>query len=124
MKIFQPVSNNQQIKEYLRLIINGEAKGNYAVMFGFISAIMSIPLQEALCGFYYNAAAGMVTNAVKLIPLGQQQGQEILFSLHELIETLSTESLQPDPEMIGICCPGFDLRAMQHEQLYTRLYMS
>jgi hypothetical protein len=25
---------------------------------------------------------------------------------------------------VGVCNIGFDIRSMQHEQLYTRLYMS
>ncbi|MGB8192919.1 MAG: urease accessory UreF family protein, partial [Chitinophagaceae bacterium] len=72
----------------------------------------------------YNAAAGMVTNSVKLIPLGQQDGQQLLFSFHELIEKLAAQSVSPDRELIGMCCIGFDIRCMQHEQLYSRLYMS
>jgi urease accessory protein len=57
---------------------------------------LNLPKQEALTGFYYNAAAGFVTNSVKLIPLSQQQGQQILFSLQNLIKELVEESLQPD----------------------------
>jgi len=75
-------------------------------------------------GFYYNAAAGMVTNSVKLIPLGQQDGQEILFSMQPLINELVENTLKPDKDLIGLCCTGFDIRCMQHEGLYSRLYMS
>jgi urease accessory protein len=32
--------------------------------------------------------------------------------------------LEADRDMIGMSCPGFDIRCMQHEQLYSRLYMS
>ena len=80
--------------------------------------------KDALAGFYYNAANGFITNAVKLIPLGQQDGQAILMSLLPLINELANRSLSPDEKMIGFCCAGFDLRCMQHEQLYSRLYMS
>ena len=83
-----------------------------------------ITKQDALYGFYYNAAAGFVTNCVKLIPLGQQDGQEILFSLLPLMQQLAEQSMQPDKDLIGLCCTGFDIRSMQHEQLYSRLYMS
>ncbi|MCW3108709.1 MAG: Urease accessory protein ureF [Segetibacter sp.] len=85
---------------------------------------LKISKAEALTGFYYNAAVGMVTNSVKLIPLGQQDGQELLFSLQPLINQLVQNSLQPKHELIGLCCTGFDIRCMQHEQLYSRLYMS
>ena len=66
----------------------------------------------------------MVTNAVKLVPLGQVAGQEMLYSLHEIIADLAKKSMTPNRDLTGLCCTGFDLRCMQHEDLYSRLYMS
>jgi len=97
---------------------------HYPVAFGYCAARLRIGLREALTGYYYNAAAGMVTNCVKLIPMGQQDGQVLLFSLQSLIKELVEKSLEPDRELIGMCCVGLDIRCMQHEQLYSRLYMS
>ena len=51
-------------------------------------------------------------------------GQEILFSLHPLIGQLAEDTLTPDLSLLGLCCAGFDTRCMQHETLYSRLYMS
>jgi urease accessory protein len=97
---------------------------HYSVAFGLYAQALAVSKIEALTGFYYNTAAGMVTNCVKLIPLGQKDGQEILFSLHPLINDLAERSLLPDKELIGLCCAAFDIRCMQHERLYSRLYMS
>ena len=124
LKIFQPLCNNELITEYSNEIKFQEVSGHYCIAFGLIAYLLGISKKEALTGFYYNAVAGFVTNSVKLIPLSQQQGQQILFSLQSLIERLVENSLQPDEEMIGVCCSGFDIRCMQHERLYSRLYMS
>jgi urease accessory protein len=97
---------------------------HYCVVFGHCAASLGIELQEALTGFYYNTAAGMVTNCVKLIPMGQQDGQVLLFSLQALITDLVRLGLEPDRDMIGMSCAGLDIRCMQHERLYSRLYMS
>ena len=97
---------------------------HYALAFAHCAKTLNIPLGQTLTGFYYNAAAGMVTNCVKLIPIGQQDGQKILFSLHPLIAELTIKSQTPDEDLIGLCCTGLDIRCMQHEQLYSRLYMS
>jgi urease accessory protein len=48
----------------------------------------------------------------------------LLFSLQPLITELIKRSMTPDRELIGLCCTGFDIRCMQHERLYSRLYMS
>ncbi|HEX9510946.1 MAG TPA: urease accessory protein UreF [Puia sp.] len=110
--------------QYYKAVQAKQTPGHYSVAFGTCAAALGIGLREALTGFYYNAAAGMVTNCVKLIPIGQQDGQELLFSLQALIGELVEGSMEPDKELIGVCCPGLDIRCMQHEQLYSRLYMS
>ena len=124
MKIFHPLAYSTFADAFKQSIENERTAGNYCIVFGMCAAVLKIPKADALSGFYYNAAAGMITNAVKLIPLSQQQGQEILFSLQPLISVLAEKSIHPDQSMIGACCTAFDIRCMQHEQLYSRLYMS
>jgi len=124
LKIFQPLVSNDLITSFDKLVQTQQTNSNYCIVFSLYAQAMGITKQDALYGFYYNAAAGFVTNCVKLIPLGQQDGQEILFSLLPLIERLAKKSMQPDKDLIGLCCTGFDIRSMQHEQLYSRLYMS
>ncbi|MBC7886850.1 MAG: urease accessory protein UreF [Ferruginibacter sp.] len=124
IKIFQPVKRSGLVDQYRAAIESKKAAGHYCIVFGLYAQALGIKKKDALTGFYYNAAAGMVTNSVKLIPLGQQDGQEILFSLQALIEQLVEKTLTPDQDLVGLCCTGFDIRCMQHEQLYSRLYMS
>ena len=124
IKIFQPVCKNEITDQYRTAIQLQNAAGHYCIAFGLFAAALSIDKKDALNGFYYNAAVGFVTNSVKLIPLGQQDGQEILFSLQPLIKELVENTMVPDKDLLGLCCAGFDIACMQHEQLYSRLYMS
>lgn len=124
IKIFQPLCNNEWLNRYATAIKAKQLHGHYCLAFGIIAHALQIEKTAALTGFYYNAAAGFVTNCVKLIPLSQQVGQQLLFSLQPLITALVQKNQHPDIEMTGLCCTGFDLRSMQHEQLYSRLYMS
>jgi len=124
IKIFQPLCNNEWLNRYAAAIQAKQLAGHYCIAFGLIAYALQIAKADALTGFYYNAATGFVTNSVKLVPLSQQSGQQLLFSLQPLIAELVQNNLQPDREMIGLCCTGFDIRSMQHEQLYSRLYMS
>ena len=81
-------------EQYTEAIRAQTGTGHYCIAFGVYAAGSSgIAKTDALTGFYYNAAAGMVTNCVKLIPLGQQDGQEILFSLQPLIKNLAEANL-------------------------------
>ncbi|MBC7588709.1 MAG: urease accessory protein UreF [Chitinophagaceae bacterium] len=124
MKIFQPLNKSELIDNYATAIKNQVTIGHYCIAFALYAQALSISKQDALNGFYYNAAVGFVTNAVKLVPLSQQSGQEILFSIHNLIDELVQQTLDPNEDLIGLCCSGFDIKSMQHERLYSRLYMS
>jgi urease accessory protein UreF len=66
----------------------------------------------------------MVTNAVKLVPLGQLEGQKILFEVKRNIPSWVEKTMNLEEDKIGLSNVGFDLRSMQHERLYSRLYMS
>lgn len=124
MKIFQPMTKNILAEKYADAIKQKKALGHYCIVFALYANAFQISKGNVINGFYYNSAVGFVTNAVKLVPLSQQCGQEILFSLHKLIDDLVKKSLVPDEELIGLCCTGFDIKSMQHERLYSRLYMS
>lgn len=124
LKIFQPLFHHPLVDTYTTAVKQQEISGHYCIAFGLLAHVLTIAKPDALTGFYYNAAAGLVINCVKLIPLSQQQGQALLFSLQPLLEKLAEQNLSPDKEMLGLCCPGFDIKSMQHERLYSRLYMS
>jgi urease accessory protein len=124
IKIFRELCSDEIADQYKIAIDSNRTTGHYCIAFGIFSAAMKIGKLDALTGFYYNAASGMITNCVKLIPLGQQDGLKLLFSIKPLILQLAELSVNPDRDLIGLCCPGLDIRCMQHEQLYSRLYMS
>ncbi len=98
--------------------------GHYPIIYGAVAARMGISLHDTLLSFYYNSLVCMVTNAVKLIPLGQLSGQDLIFRLEEELPDLVDDTIALDPEMRGVCAVAFDIKAMQHERLYSRLYMS
>ena len=124
IKTFQSLCDNEWVTHYAAAIQNKKLHGHYCMAFGMIAFSLQLSKENALTGFYYNAASGLVTNCVKLIPLSQQSGQEILFSLQPMITGLVKKNINPDHDLIGLCCTGFDIRCMQHERLYSRLYMS
>ena len=92
--------------------------------YGAFCACPGIGKEEALAGFLYAQASAMVTNCVKTIPLSQSDGQKLLLSLHGLMEELVRQAEEAEEEMLCVSTPGFDLRSIQHEELYSRIYMS
>lgn len=123
-KIFSRYIEDPMVTEWKKRLEQQTAPTHYCILFGMFAALMQLPIAEALQGFYYNAAIGMVTNAVKLVPLGQLDGQDILFELHDQLDVLVQETLTLDRDLVGMCTLGIDIRSMQHERLYSRLYLS
>lgn len=124
IKIFSRKHQFLLMDAYSNAIAAGETEGHYCIAFGMYSKYLGIPLKEALYAYYYNAAVGMVTNAVKLVPLGQLDGQDIIFRLQPLLNDLVKQTMTLERSLVGLCNIGFDIRCMQHERLYSRLYMS
>lgn len=109
-------------KEYL-----ARRKGkttSHACAYGVFCAAAGIGLSDALAHFLYAQTSAMVTNCVKSIPLSQSAGQKILAESCRDFEGVLQQVSEYGPEMLGASAPGFDLRCMQHENLYSRIYMS
>ena len=92
--------------------------------YGIACAAAGIGRNEAMEYFIYSQTAAMVTNCVKLIPLSQSDGQRILSEMYPLFEEILDTALSAKEEMLCASTPAFDLRSIQHETLYSRLYMS
>jgi len=123
-KIFRRQQESAFMLSFEERVKKEKAEMHYCVVFGIYACLLQIPLEEALFAFYYNAAVGMITNSVKLVPLGQLDGQDILFGIQPLLKQLSDETTDLPDEMVGLCAIAFDIRCMRHERLYSRLYMS
>lgn len=124
LKVVESFQSVRRCKTYLEAIQAGEAHGHYPMAFAMYAHAQNIDLEDALSAFYYNSLNGIVTNCAKLVPISQMDGQKILFKLQPLIKELVDKQGDMDPDMIGNCCAVQDIRCMQHEKLYTRIYIS
>lgn len=97
---------------------------HHAVEYGVFCGAAGITREEALEHFLYAQTSAMVTNCVKTIPLSQSSGQKLLSGCYPLLQKLTREVKELGEEWLGLSGPGFDLRCMQHEGLYSRIYMS
>ncbi|OOF60515.1 urease accessory protein UreF [Rodentibacter sp. Ppn85] len=124
LKIFIRYENHPVLTAYHQAITEKRVQGYFPIVFAMIAQAMGLTKADTLYAFYYNAAVGVITNGVKLIPLSQMDGQDILFGLRQPLQQAVELSLNPDLDWLGAATLANDIRAMQHEQLYTRLYMS
>lgn len=124
LKLTQGLHPVKRCSNYLKNIQEGKLHGHYTIAFAMFAHAHGITLKEALQALYYNMLNGIVTNCAKLVPISQGDAQKILFDLQPTIQQLVEEQENLEEEMIGLCCVGQDIRCMQHEKQYTRLYIS
>ena len=118
-----PIAYESPIFEEYREARRGKSM-YHATVYGVFCASVRISLNDCLEHFLYAQTSAMVTNCVKTIPLSQSAGQGLLTGTYGLFGKLLEEVSDMGIEMLGLASPGFDLRCMQHEGLYSRIYMS
>ncbi|NEP49637.1 MAG: urease accessory protein UreF [Moorea sp. SIO3C2] len=97
---------------------------NYAIAFGIGAAHWQIDITATVLGYLHSWASNVIGAGVKLIPLGQTVGQQLLLGLNHRL-TLSTEDvLTLTDEKLSSCGWGLALASMAHEIQYTRLFRS
>ncbi|ALP91402.1 urease accessory protein UreF [Clostridium butyricum] len=96
----------------------------HSVAYGVFCSSCNIDINKAMERYLYAYISAAVINAVKLIPLSQTNGQKILYSCYGFLEEIINKLPKLTIEDLCLSTPGFDIRCMQHERLYSRLYMS
>lgn len=97
---------------------------NYAIAFGVAANCWQISQDAAVLGYLHSWAANLVTAGIKLIPLGQTAGQQILINLQTHIVDAAAKILVLTDDDLSSCSWGLSLASMAHETQYTRLFRS
>lgn len=97
---------------------------NIAIAFAVAATVWQIDPMAAVLGYLHSWAANLVNAGVRLIPLGQTQGQQILLHLACPIEQASQQVLELKDEQLECCSWGVSMASMTHETLYSRLFRS
>lgn len=87
-------------------------------------AYENIPLDVAMQGYTYSWLDNQVMASVKLVPLGQTVGQQILYSLATQIGGCIATAKSVEDADIGYSNPAQLFASCQHETQYCRLFRS
>src|ERR671918_1780690 len=95
-----------------------------AVVLGVRSARQGIPASLTLAAFLQGYIANLVTAGVRLIPLGQTDGQLAIAELEEAVLAACAQAKKATIDDLGSAAFMVDLASMAHETQYTRLFRS
>ncbi len=95
-----------------------------AVAVGVAGAAHEVPLPALLTAYLHAFAANLVSAGVRLVPLGQSEGQRVIAALEPVVAAVAQHIEATPIDAIGTAAPLVDWCSMQHETQYTRLFRS
>jgi urease accessory protein len=84
----------------------------------------SVPLEAALGAYLHAAAANLVSAGVRLVPLGQTDGQRSIAALEGAVIETAARAAVTALDDLATAAPTVDWSSMRHETQYTRLFRS
>lgn len=95
-----------------------------AVAVGCAAAGHGIELRETVNAYLHAFAANLVSASVRLVPLGQTDGQRIMAALEKTVVSTAARALETDVEEAASATLMVDICSMKHETQHTRLFRS
>jgi len=96
----------------------------YPVAVAVAAAGHGVALAPALAAYLQAVIANWVSAGVRLVPLGQTDGQRVLAALEPVVAATATRALAASLDDLGSAAFRADLGSARHETQYTRLFRS
>jgi urease accessory protein len=96
----------------------------YPVAVGVTAAGHGVAEGEALHAYLHAVVANLISAGVRLIPLGQTDGQRLLAAFEPVVAAVAARAMAMPLERAGSAAFRADIASMLHETQYTRLFRS
>lgn len=96
----------------------------YPVAVGAIAGAQQIGLSETLVGYLTASVHSQVSVAVRLVPLGQTAGLQVMAGLEPAVAALANTAATASLDDIGGIAYAADIAQMRHETIGTRVFRS
>ena len=96
----------------------------YPVAVATAAAGHCVAVEPALAAYLQAITANLVSAAVRLVPLGQTDGQRVIAATETLIVETARRAMVTSLEEMGSAAFRADIASQRHETQYTRLFRS
>lgn len=105
-------------------VLSACAEPAYPTVWSCAAVAFAIPASAARVAYLWSWLENQVLAAVKLVPLGQSDGQDLLARLMPLVAELATAAATIGDDEWSNFAPAFALASARHEGQYSRLFRS
>jgi urease accessory protein len=102
----------------------GRTAGHYAVVFGAAAGRTGVSAHDAASAYLYAAASMLVNAALRLLSIGQLDGQRTLSAVRPRIAALAARAATATIDDMWSFTPGLELAGVAHGELDMRLFRS
>lgn len=106
--------------------LEGDWEGpiTYPVAVGAAAAGHDVPIEPTTVAYLHAFTSNLVSALVRLVPLGQSDGQRLTAALEPAVLTVAARAQASTLDDLGTAVPLADICSMRHETQYTRLFRS
>ncbi|HTW87657.1 MAG TPA: urease accessory UreF family protein [Candidatus Binataceae bacterium] len=112
------------VKQFEQAVAEAHAPCHHAIVFGLVGGVCGWTPENAATAYLYATAAQLIGAEMRLLPIGQIEGQQILARIAERITHLARDASERGFEEIWSFAPGIEIAAMRHAALDARLFRS
>ena len=98
--------------------------GHHAVVFGAVTGRAGVSPEVAAAAYLHSTAALLVGAGLRLLPIGQLEGQRVLASMRETIARLARRAAAARADDMWSFTPGLEIAGIRHATLEGRLFRS
>src|SRR5580693_380200 len=124
LAIFKKVWPDRTLDMLTEILRERQIPPALAVVLGVRLAAEGTPVTLALPAFLQSYMTNLVTAGVRLVPLGQTDGQLAIAELERVVEAASAHAAAATIDELGSAAFMVDLASTAHETQYTRLFRS
>ena len=95
---------------------------SYPVAVGRAARVRNVPLAATAQVYVQAMLTNLVSAAVRLVPLGQTEGQAVLAALTKEVGSTVEAALEMSLDDLSSACFTVDIAAMQHETQYSKVF--
>jgi len=124
LRVAAALTEERRLVEYAADVDKSLAPGHHAVAYGLAAAALGWAPEAAATAYLYSSTALLVGAALRLLSMGQLEGQRVLWSLHPVIERVARDAAARDAGELWNFAPGIELAGIRHASLEMRLFRS
>jgi len=124
LRVAAALTEEPRLVAYAGDVEKSLAPGHHAVAYGLAAAALGWAPDATATAFLYSSTALLVGAALRLLPMGQLEGQRVLWGLHAVIERVARDAVARDVDDLWSFAPGIELAGIRHASLEMRLFRS